>query len=183
MEENTQVLDSFEQTLQDGLFKVCAGMGLVKDELLSSPDIDAKWDDYIKEYVADAVENFNEYPTAALAWAAFLAMGVTASWDRDWEHLKDAPYQSYYGSRGWDDMDEHILRDIFYLNLEKDEAAKISNTLMACAYDTLSLMQHEGIEAQTATGFYALTRSFTVMYRIGEGIALKRLGYKKCVKL
>lgn len=177
--ENTELLDKYEKTLEEGLVKVCANSGYIKGELLDSPDVTEKWDAYIKDYVADAVENFNEYPEAAIAWAAFLGMGVAASWDRDWENGSKATYQSYYGSRGWDDMDEHILHDIFYLNLENDEAKKLSNTFMACAYAAMGLMRHEGVEAQTAEGFYMLTRTFSVMYRIGAGVALQRLGYKK----
>ena len=176
---DTEFLDNYEKVLEEGLVKICANSGYVKDELLDSPDVTAKWEDYIKDYVADAVENFNQYPEAAIAWAAFLGMAVAAAWDKDWSKGKDAPYQSYYGSRGWDDMDEHVLRDIFYLNLEKDEAKKLSNTFMACSYAALGLMRHEQVEAQTSTGFYVLTRTFTVMYRIGAGVALKRLGYKK----
>ena len=177
--ENAELLDRYETTLEEGLVKLCTSCGYLKGEQLDCPDVSAKWDDYIKDYTADAIENFNAYPEAAIAWAAFLGMAVAASWDRDWQAGKDAPYSSYYGSRGWDDMDEHVLHDIFFLNLEKDEAKKLSNTLMACSYAALGLIRHEAIEPQTATGFYALTRTFTVMYRIGASIALKRLGYRK----
>ena len=43
----------------------------------------------------------------------------------------------------------------------------------------LGLLQHEGVETQTARGFYLLARTYTVLYRIGAGIELHRLGYKK----
>ena len=76
-------------------------------------------------------------------------------------------------------MDEHILRGVLGLNLDSPETKKISDTLQSCALATLGLIRHEGIEPQTATGFYALTRSYSVFYRIGEGIELRRLGYKK----
>ena len=155
MSQDTQLLDSFEKTLQLGLERICEGAGLLEGELLQSDDIDSKWEEYIKDYVADAVQNFNGYPEAALAWAGF------------------------YGARGWDDMDEHILRGVLGLNLGSPEAKKISDTLQSCALATLGLIRHEGIEPQTATGFYALTRSYSVFYRIGEGIELQRLGYRR----
>ena len=88
-----------------GLMRVCSGAGLLGDELLSSEDIDSKWEEYIKDYVADAVDNFNEYPEAALAWAGFLGMGVAHNWDANWTFHRHDSYRSYYGNRGWDDMD------------------------------------------------------------------------------
>lgn len=171
-------LDRFEKVLQDGLIKVCTGAGLLERELLSTPDVSGKWEDYIKDYIADAVENFNDYPEAALAWAGFLGMAVARNWDLDWKNHSTDSYQSYYGTRGWDDMDEHILTNLLGLDIESSEAKKLSDTLQSCAYATLGLIRHEGIEAQTTEGFYVLSRSYSVMYRIGAAIELKRLGYK-----
>ena len=179
VQEDTRDLDRFEQLVEDGLVKVCSGAGLLPAELVRNPDIDARWDAYIKDYIADAVVNFNEYPEAAIAWAGFLGLGVAWGWDADWQHNKDVPYRSWYGSRGWDDMDEHILRDILGLDLDGKEAKRISDCLLSCSTAVLGLLQHEGVETQTARGFYLLARTYTVLYRIGAGIELHRLGYKK----
>ena len=65
--------------------KICRGAGLVGDTLLQSDDIDDRWEEYIKDYVADAVENFNQYPEAAISWAGFLGIGVAHWWDMDWQ--------------------------------------------------------------------------------------------------
>ena len=178
-EEDTRDLDRFEQLLEDGLLKICSGAGLLPGELVRNPDLDALWDVYIKDYIADAVVNFNEYPEAALAWAGFLGLGTAWAWDADWQQYKDRPYRRWYGSRGWDDMDEHILRDILGLPLDSHEAKKISDTLQSCALAVLGLLQHEGVETQTARGFYLLSRAYTVLYRIGVAIELDRLGYRK----
>lgn len=180
-EQDTRDLDRFEQMLEEGLVKICSGAGLLPADLVRNPDIDACWDAYIKDYIADAVHNFNEYPEAALAWAGFLGLGVARGWDADWQRCKDAPYQSWYGDRGWDDMDEHILRDVLGLPLDGKEAKKISDTLQSCALAVLGLLRHEGAETQTARGFYLLARAYTVLYRIGAAIELHRLGYKKIV--
>ena len=137
--KDTELYDRYERTLEDGLVKICRGAGLVGDMLLRSDDIDARWDDYIKDYVADAVENFNIYPEAAISWAGFLGIAVAHWWDADWQGHKDDPYRSFYGTRGWDDMDEHVLRDLLGLKLDS---------------------------------------SYSVLYRIGAGIELQRLGYK-----
>lgn len=175
--QNMEILDNFERVLEEGLLKLCKNAGVISDEILSSPDIDDKWDSYIKDYVGDAVENFNEYPDAAIAWAGFLGMGVAHNWDTDWAAHKDDLYESYYGSRGWDDMDEHILRDV--LSLGPEDEKHYSETLNSCAAATLALIRHEGVEAQTADGFYILVRAYSVLYRIGASIELQRLGYKK----
>lgn len=175
--EGQQFLDSFETTLQNGLIKVCQGAGYLKEGLLESPDLEGKWDEYIKDYIADAVHNFNEYPEAALAWAGFLGMGVASAWDRNWDNYRDKPYTFYYGSRGWDDMDEHILYD--FLGLDSDKGKRLSDTLESCALACLGLLQHESIETQTARGFYCLSRAYTVFYRIGVSLELERLAYRK----
>ena len=151
--KDTELYDRYERTLEDGLVKICRGAGLVGDMLLRSDDIDARWDDYIKDYVADAVENFNIYPEAAISWAGFLGIAVAHWWDADWQGHKDD-------------------------QLDSPEAKKISDTLLSCALATLGLIRHEGIETQTEQGFFVLTRSYSVLYRIGAGIELQRLGYK-----
>ena len=177
--ENKEFLDNFEKTLQMGLMRVCSGAGLLGNELLSSEDIDSKWEEYIKDYVADAVDNFNEYPEAALAWAGFLGMGVAHNWDDNWTFHRHDSYSSYYGRSGWDDMDEHILHGVLGLDLNSAEAKKISDTLQNCALAALGLIRHEGIETQTALGFYVLARTYGVLYRIGASMELHRLGYRK----
>lgn len=174
---DTKFLDDFEHTLQDGLLKVCNGAGLLQDGILESEDLENKWNDYLQDYVADAVANFNDWPQSAVAWAGFLGMAVAHHWDADWPIFKDDSYASYYGKRGFDDMDEHILGDI--LKLSSQEASKYSNLLSSCAMAALGLIRHEGIEAQTDTGFYVLVRTYTVLFRIGAALELSRLGYKK----
>lgn len=169
-------LDRFEKTLEEGLVKICSMAGLA-DEVMMSPDIDGKWNEFIKDYVADAVMNFNEYPDAAVGFAAFLGMAVAHHWDSDWQANRLNTYKKYYGKRGFDDMDDHITGDI--LNLTLEESLKISGTINNCVQAALGLIRHEGIEAQTVTGFYALARCYSVLFRIGVSIELKRLGYKK----
>lgn len=173
---DTTSLDSFEITLQNGLLKVCAMSGL-KIELLESPDIEEKWEEFIKSYVEDAVANINDYPQAALGFAAYLGMAVAHYWDKDWSHHKDKHYKKYYGDQGFDNMDDHIVEDVVKLNPEA--AKKLRNCILNCTEATLDLLRHESIEIDTEYGFYALVRCYTVLYRIGAAIELSRLGYKK----
>ncbi len=172
------MLDNFETVLEDGLVKLCRSAGLLDSGMLqSSPDIDSKWkDEYLEAYVADAVENFNSYPESTVAWPAFLGMAVAHNWDTDWERHSRDRYCDYYGLRGFDDMDEHILSDI--LGLDAAAAARLSDSVSGCAVAALSLVRHEGIEAQTADGFFVLVRIYCVMFRLGSAMELKRLGYR-----
>lgn len=174
---DTVYLDRFESTLREGLVKLCRGEGLLGNgRLQNSPDVQALWTgSYLQPYVADAVQNFNDYPDAALAWAGFLGMAVAHNWDADWSAHKTDSYESYYGSRGFDDMDEHILSDV--LHLKNEYAEKVSGVLSNCAQAALGLIRHEGIEPQTSLGFYILVRAYSVIFEIGAAIEFKRLGY------
>ena len=178
--EQEEFLDRYERILSDGLVKLCTGAGLLQGEMMRCPDADDWWDAHIKEYIEDAVENFNEYPLAAIGWAAFLGMGVAWHWDRDWKESGAAGklgYKSFYGSRGFDDMDENILNKV--LHLVPEQVKKVSDTILSCSQAALGLMEHEGIETETALGFYVLSRTYTVMFRLGVAIELRRNEYRK----
>ena len=167
-----EYLEEFERIMENGLLKVC-GLG----SLLSSEDITGRWEEFIKDYVADGVENFNQWPEVALAWAGYLGAAVAHQWDGDWQaHCHDS-YRSYYGTKGYDDMDENIIQHVLGFDLESEAARKITSTLQNCAAAILGLYRHQNIEIQTEDGFYILVRSFGVMYRIGAAIELARLGY------
>jgi len=104
-------------------------------------------------------------------------MGVAFNWDKDWSKYKDRAYSYYYGVHGFDDMDDHILQDV--LKLDSQQAERISSSIKNCSIAALELMRHEQIETDTAFGFYALTRCYCVMFRLGAAIQLKALGYRK----
>ncbi|MCQ2117434.1 MAG: hypothetical protein MJY76_04770 [Bacteroidales bacterium] len=170
-------LDDFQKILEDGLVKVCSMSGFALNGIMTSPDLDEKWDSMLKEYVADAINNFNDYPQAALGFASYLGMAVANQWDASWTENKDNTYRSYYGNRGYDNMDDHIVQDI--LRLSPLQADKLSRTMLNCTQATLDLLRHEHIELQTKNGFYVLVRCYTAMFRLGVSIELTRLGYKK----
>ena len=44
---------------------------------------------------------------------------------------------------------------------------------------TLGLISHEGIETETKDGFFVLSRCYTVFYKLGASLELRRLGYEK----
>lgn len=172
---DSAALDRYESVLTDGLVKICSGAGLLGTELLECPDLEQWWDGAMKDYVADAVENFNSYPDAAIGWAAFLGMGMAFRWDGCWN--PSVKYTDFYGPRGFDDMDEYIVGTLMHLSAER--VAKLNDVLLSCSQAAQGLISHEGIQTQTEFGFYILARTYTVMFRLGASLELFRQGYKK----
>ena len=168
----------FESRMEQDLLKICRDHGVLENHLLQSDDINDKWTAYAPEYMAQAVKEIADYPTVGIAWAAYIGMAVACWWNRDWDKLKDQPYSVLQGERGFDDMDEHIVRDILGLQLEGKEAKKIENVIHSCAEHALGLIRREGIEPQSKKAFYVYARTEQVMFKIGAAIELHRLGYE-----
>ncbi|MDY3069015.1 MAG: hypothetical protein SOR57_05040 [Parabacteroides sp.] len=175
---NKVYLDNFETTLQHELLRLCTSYNMLEGVLLSSDDIDEMWHKLAPEYMVDAVPQIKDYPSVSVAWAAYLGLAIAYGWDKNWELCSKAEYSSYYGERGFDDMDEHIVRDLLGLRLESNEAQNLENMLRRCAQTTVSLIRREQIEPQSETAFYVFAKACKVMFRIGAAIELKRLGYK-----
>ena len=173
---DTEYLDRFESILEEGLLRLSSNLGLTEGVMLSSDDIVSKWNDsLIQEYVADAVENFNAYPEVAIAWAAYLGVGVAHDWDAGFDLFSVRRYRDYYGPRGFDDMDEHIVA---VTGADEAWMVKLRLSLQSLAVAALGLMRHEGVEAETERGFYVLVRIYSVMFRLGASTELRRLGYR-----
>ena len=124
--ENTYDIETYIDKLEGELVRICRECGFPvtsapKEEaasqtapsmLLSSPDIDGHWQKLGGDYIADAMPQIADYPTVAVAWAAYLGMAVACGWDSDWAMCANMPYSVYYGHQGVDDMDDHIISDI-----------------------------------------------------------------------
>lgn len=175
---NKEYLDYFELKLQQELLRLCTSYKMLDGILLSSDDIDGRWHELAPEYVADAVAQIQDYPTVSVAWAGYLGVAVAWGWDADWEKTSKLAYTSYYGERGFDDMDEHIIRDLLGLPLEGAEAQQVEEMLRRLAQTAVSMIRHEQIEPQSLTAFHVFARACKVMFRLGAAIELKRLGYK-----
>lgn len=176
-DDRTAVYDAFEATLRRELIKLCTEFEMMNGQLLRSDDIDAKWDGFARDYMIDAVHEFNEYPEASLAWAGYLGMGVARHWDEDWRRHASDTYASYYGPRGFDDMDEHILLGVLGYALDSEQAKEVNAMLSRCAQLVLTLIRREGFESQSVEAYYVLIRSAKVMFQIGQSLELYRLGY------
>ena len=175
---NKVYLENFESRIMDELLRLCTQYKVLEGTLLATDDIDARWHELAPEYVADAVPNIADYPTVAIAWAGYLGMAVAHHWDADWAtHCKDG-YKSYYGEQGFDDMDEHIVKDIIGFHLESQEAKNIEQMMRRLGEQALTLIRRENIEPQSPMAFHVFARVIKVMFRLGASMELKRLGYK-----
>lgn len=173
-----EYLDSFETSLLDELLSVCTSFGMLEGTLLSSEDIDAKWKEFAPEYMADAVPNLNSFPEAAVGWAGYVGMAVAKWWDRDWSRHHGEKYAALLGSRGFDDMDDHIVRDILGYELGSPEAGVISKIMLVCAQQAIARIRRENIGGQTVMAFHVFARTARAMFRIGAAIQLKKDGYR-----
>ena len=173
-----EYLDSFEKKLQEELLRLCTSYKMLDGVLLQTDDLDNRWHDLAPEYVADAVTQIQDYPTVSVAWASYLGMALAYSWDVDWETFSKAPYQAFYGERGFDDMDEHIVRDLLSIPLDSQVAKDLENMIRRCAQTAVSMIRKENIEPQSPMAFHVFARSVKAMFRIGAAMELYRLGYK-----
>ena len=178
MEENAKYYDVYEENLLKEMLRMCTSLGMLDGELLGSDDIDQKWKEWAADYIADALPEVNTYPDFAIACAGYAGMAVAQWWDLDWGRNHSAKYVSLHGSRGFDDMDEHIVQNILGLKLDSIEAKQIMNILLCCSQKAATFIQHEHIESQTIKAFHIFARTVKVMFRIGAALQLHRLGYK-----
>ena len=170
--------EKYEGELVDRLVELCTDRGLMDGMLLSSPDITAKWESLALEYSGDAVREFNAYPEVVLAWTAYIGMAVACWWDKDWVRYKDQGYSSLVGPRGFDDLDEHVTRDILKHPLNSKEAADIAGNLAFLAGDAYSFMMRQRVEPQSVDAFNIFRHTLSAMYRVGAAIELKALRYR-----
>ncbi len=175
---NKVYLENFESRMTDGLLRLCKQYGMLDGTLLATDDIDARWQDFAPEYMADAVPNIADYPTVAIAWAGYVGMAVAHLWDEDWALHCNDDYKSLYGSAGFDDMDENIVQNVLGFHLESQEAKNIEQMMRRLGETALTMIRRENIEPQSPMAFHIYARVVKVVYRIGAAIELRRLGYK-----
>ena len=176
--DDTLYYDVFEKNLRNELVRVCTIANELTGNLLRSDDIDAKWKEFAPDYMDDAMKLIADYPTVSVAWAGYMGMAIAKWWDQDWAVFGAWPYAKLLGKRGFDDMDEHIVRDILGIRLETPEAEKIEELMRQCATTAIGFIRHENIEPQSIRAFYVYARAVKVMFEIGAALELHRLGYK-----
>lgn len=172
-----QYLIRFEEKMQEELLRLATSRNMLKGVLLATDDIDEQWNILAPEYMGDAVPQIAQYPTVSVAWAAYLGMAVAYGWDADWETYLKMPYQGYYGGQGFDDMDEHIVRDLLRIPLDSKTAQELEETIRQCGEKAVDLIRFEQIPPQSEMAFHVFARACKAMFRIGAAMQLKRMGY------
>lgn len=168
----------FQERLEKEMLRICTDAGMLEGILLRSEDIDQKWKELAPEYIADGVKEIAAYPTVSIAWAGYIGMAVACWWNRDWKRLKDQPYSVLLGPNGFDDMDDHILKEILGLLPEGKQAQQITAVMQSCAQTAVTFIRQEQIEPQSKRAFYVYARAVQVMFSIGAAVELCRLGYE-----
>ena len=79
--------------------------------------------------------------------------------------------------QGFDDMDEHIVRDLLRIPLDSRTAKDLENTIRMCGEKIVGLIRFEQIPPQSEMAFHVFAHACKVMFRIGAAIQLKRMGY------
>lgn len=176
--KNKEYLDNFENKLTDELLNLCTSYKMLDGTILSTEETDKQWEKHAPEYIADAIKEIKEYPTVSVAWATYIGMAVAYYWDKDWNQYCNLQYKSFYGKKGFDDMDEHIMQNILKIEPESGKYITTEEMVRRCAQKTVNIIRHEQIEPQSPIAFYVFTRAIKTMYRIGVAIEFKRLGYK-----
>lgn len=171
-------LDRFEEKLRVALLKTATERGYLDGKLLESDDIKDYWHSIEANYMADAVPQIADYPTVSVAWALYLGMAVAYCWDADWQTYCKTPYEGFYGTEGFDNMDDHIVKDILCMPLDSDEAKHLVMLIQTLAQQTVDTIRHEQIEPQSKMAFYTFSRACNAMYAIGAAMELRRQGYK-----
>lgn len=178
--KDLEYLDSFAAKLSQALVAQCTSAGMLDGRMLEVEELDAKWRTSAPEYMADAVPQIAEYPSAAVAWACYVGMGSAVLWDKSWGEYKDRDdwYALMASPRGFDCMDEYVTECLVGYGLESAEATKLESTVRGCAHTTLGLIRKEGIEPQSAMAFHVFARAVKVFFRLGVSLELRHRGYK-----
>lgn len=169
---------NFEGRLQRELLRVCQEAGALGPLFLECEEITSKWDDYAEQYMADAVGQIDDYPNAAVGWAAFIGMAVAQWWGTDWPASRFTPYRHLYGAEKWDDMDDRIMVDILALPLGSSEEQFLRDTIITCAEKAISIIMEEDFEPCSDQAYEILSITIKTMFKIGAALQLHRMGWR-----
>lgn len=174
-----QFYTDFSNNLTRLLLQNATNEGLLAGQLLTTDDFDDKWIQIAPEYMADAVQEITEYPAVAIAWAAYVGMGVAVLWDTQWEKHATTPdtYQLFKSPRGFDEMDEYILEELLGIAVDSSDFLSIEKFLRASAENALTLIRKENIPPQSVEAYQLFSDCVTVFYRLGASMCLYGRGY------
>lgn len=170
----------FTENITKLLLEKATQEGLLGGQYLITDDLEHKWKQIAPEYMADAVPEVSNYPTVAIAWAAYLGMGVAVYWDTNWDlhGPSDMTYVSLREPRGFDAMDEFIMDKLMDMPAGSPDFVKIESFLRMAASTTIAFIQKEEIPPQSVEAYQIFADAIQVFFKLGASIALHHLGYK-----
>ncbi len=179
-QEENQFLMEYEERLTRTLLQQFTDAQMLEGELLAVEELEEKWNSSAAEYMAAAVPQLNDYPAAAVAWAAYMGIGSAILWETAWDKYQDTEdlYTPIASPRGFDEMDEYVMEEMLGYVLEGEEATRLENLLRSASTTALTMIRKEGIEAQSVMAFYIFARSAKVFFRLGVSLGLRLLGYR-----
>ncbi len=169
----------FSTNLTRTLLQNATNERMLAGQLLTTADFDDKWNQIAPEYMADAVQEIAGYPAVAIAWAAYVGMGVAMLWDTQWEKHATTPdtYQLFKNPRGFDEMDEYIMEEMMGITAGSARFLKVEKFLRASAEIALTLIRKEDIPPQSIEAYQLFTDCVTIFYRLGASLCLYGRGY------
>ncbi|MDD3194428.1 MAG: hypothetical protein PHU68_01335 [Paludibacter sp.] len=174
-----QFYTDFVNNLTQVLLQNATNEGLLGGQILTTEDFDDKWTQIAPEYMADAVQEIAEYPSVAIAWAAYLGMGVAVLWDTDWGKHAFTPdtYKLFKTPRGFDAMDEYVMEEVLGIPVDSEDFSKVEVFLRNSAQLAMTLIRKENIPPQSIEAYQLFSDCVTVFFRLGASLCLHGRGY------
>lgn len=174
-----QFYSAFTDNLTKVLLQQATQEGLLAGQLLTTDDFDAKWNQIAPEYMADAVPEVHQYPSVAVAWAAYVGMGVAMLWDTEWEKHTYAndTYTLFRNPRGFDAMDEYIMAEIMGIAVESTDFGKVEDFLRNAAHTAMTMIRKENFPPDSIEAYRIFSDAVTVMFKLGASMCLYGRGY------
>lgn len=167
------------QEIKNDLKRYLTGEKRLDEMLPQCPDLEELWPAVRDAYVRDGVREYAEYPVVSLGWIMFVGMALAKYWDDDWEKYSKIGgaelYLSLRDARGYDNLDDYVLRDV--LGLDEKEAETVSAMAGECAARTYHLLNRSHIEGGTEEAARAYIAALHQLYLFGVYTELNAMGY------
>jgi len=175
-----EFLNGFAEKLSETLVGQCTSCGMLDGKMLTVDELGEKWRTSAPGYMAAAVPQIADYPSAAIAWACYVGMGAAVLWDKSWGKYKDTDdwYSLMASPRGFDCLDEYVTECLVGYTPESPEAAKLESVIRNCAHTAIAMIRKEGVEPQSAMAFHIFARTVKVFFELGVSLELRHRGYK-----
>lgn len=177
MENNKEIVKSFEDKVRNDLMTFLQGKEAVDKHVPECPDVEEKWTEIGRAYLPDGSREFKDYPVVSLGWMMFVGMALAFYWDTDWEKYSSRKdlYEELRDKNGYDNLDETIVEGL--LGYSGEGAEKITELVAECASRVYSMLMHEHAEPGSDVAFGCYVAALHQLYLAGMVMGLNALGY------